>query len=121
MLAVSSGTALTADDSFIADSFTSFCRNWMEGKKFFNPKNIVCQQVDQLYVAEYTKVSDIFEARVKKTKYAAAPYVGILKYNELTFRSCGGTYEKALQGGFSCSGQYPVTELFRYANGRWEY
>ena len=67
-------------------------------------------------VVTYRDYGDEFTVELRPTGHAAAPYVGILRYNEQIF-SC------AEVAGENCtlSSSIPVTEIFRYQGGRWIY
>ena len=59
--------------------------------------------------------ADDFEIELRPTGYPRAPFVGLLRYTEQQVscqtpnRACGVTAAT------------PVTEIFRYQNGRWVY
>jgi hypothetical protein len=57
-----------------------------------------------------------FAVELRPTGYAAAPYVGILRYSEQIF-SC----RDIAANDCTLSSQIPVTEIFRFQNGRWVY
>jgi hypothetical protein len=57
-----------------------------------------------------------FETELKPTGHPAAPYVGLLRYREELY-TCS---DKATKN-CSVSTHTPVTEIFRFQNGRWIY
>lgn len=64
----------------------------------------------------YRTVSTDFSTRLKETHNAAAPFVGILTYMENTYR-CEG----AAPGDCRLVQSQPVTEIFPFKDGRWQY
>jgi hypothetical protein len=66
-------------------------------------------------LASYKSYSD-FRVELRPTGYPRAPYVGILRYEERVHRCANAAGRKC--GVASVS---PVTEIFRYQNGRWIY
>ena len=61
----------------------------------------------------YTGYGDDYRMELKPTGHAAAPYVGILRYQQLRCADAARTCKVA--------GRSPVTEIFRFQNGRWVY
>jgi hypothetical protein len=57
-----------------------------------------------------------FQIELKTTGHAQAPYVGILRYRESLYQCAD---QKATQ--CSVAETTPVTEIFRFQNGRWVY
>jgi hypothetical protein len=66
--------------------------------------------------ASYRGYSDDFTTELRPTGHPSAPYVGLLRYTELMY-SCPSA------GATDCTvaSRVPVTEIFRYENGRWSY
>lgn len=73
------------------------------------------------YRASYKELGQILGSRVKKTGHNGTPYVGVMKYYEVIFVSTGETPEAAKQGPFAKESERTVTEIFRYAKGKWLY
>ena len=67
-------------------------------------------------VVTYRDYGDDFTVELRPTGHAVAPYVGILRYQEQVF-SC----RNLGSNDCSLSSQIPVTEIFRYQDGRWVY
>ncbi len=123
---LSPGPALYAADP-VQDaevSFKLFNQHWMENLYSREAKNkaaVVCKQVDDGFVAEYTGYSRAYSARTKKTDCRETPYIGILNYQEQTFVSRARTYEEAINGQFKLYQECPVTEIFSFSGGKWRY
>jgi hypothetical protein len=64
----------------------------------------------------YRTVSTDFSTQLKETHNAAAPFVGILTYMENTYR-CEG----AAAANCRLVQSAPVTEIFPFKDGRWQY
>lgn len=64
----------------------------------------------------YRGYSDDFRVELRPTGYAGAPYVGLIRYAEHLF-TCSDP------GATRCGVTHttPVTEIFRFQNGRWVY
>jgi hypothetical protein len=62
----------------------------------------------------YRGYADDFKVELKPTGSTAAPYVGLLRYQE---------HQCAAGGGSTCkvTGTTAVTEIFRFQGGRWVY
>lgn len=65
---------------------------------------------------EYRGVSDDYQMELRPTGHPAAPFVGILRYTEKIY-SCRG----ADAANCSVASASPVTEIFRFQDGRWVY
>jgi hypothetical protein len=57
-----------------------------------------------------------FDIEIKPTGYAVAPFVGILRYSEQLFRCTDASATRC-----RIVSTVPVTEIFRFQNGRWVY
>ena len=64
----------------------------------------------------YRGYGDDYSVELRPTGHPSAPYVGLLRYTELMY-SCPSPGSKDC----SISSRVPVTEIFRYENGRWSY
>jgi hypothetical protein len=64
----------------------------------------------------YRGYTDDFRVELRATGYPGAPFVGLIRYGEQLF-TC------ADPGATRCGVSHttPVTEIFRYQNGRWVY
>jgi len=64
----------------------------------------------------YRGYGDDYSVELRPTGHASAPYVGILRYQEQVY-SC----RDAQATDCSVASTIPVTEIFRFQNGRWVY
>lgn len=64
----------------------------------------------------YRGYSSEFSTELKPTGRPEIPYVGILQYSERVYRCTDATLERC-----SIASVVPVTEIFRFQNGRWVY
>jgi len=64
----------------------------------------------------YRVYGDEYSVELRPTGHARAPYVGLLHYTEHVY-SCETTEAESCHVASSV----PVTEIFRYQNGRWSY
>ena len=64
----------------------------------------------------YRGYGDRYSVELRPTGHARAPYVGLLHYTELVY-SCRTVEAESCQVASSV----PVTEIFRFRNGRWSY
>jgi hypothetical protein len=90
-------------------SFQSFASDWM--------KKMAAAEAHGKAAASggaYRGYDDEFKIELKPTGSTAAPYVGLLRYQE---HQCAGG------GGSSCrvTSTTAVTEIFRFQGGRWVY
>lgn len=93
-------------------SFQRFAKSWMD--KF---KELEAEKRNSAAVkagnASYRGYDGDFSIELRPTGHTAAPYIGLLRYTELVYHCAGEDC--------SVSSQVPVTEIFRYQNGRWIY
>jgi hypothetical protein len=100
-------------------SFKSFAAGWMDKMERVEERNRTSPKV-HVYGARnlitYKGYGGDFEIEVKHTGYAKAPFVGVLRYTEQLF-TC------ADEGATRCriASTVPVTEIFRFQDGRWVY
>ncbi len=97
--------------ALVRDSFTAFAQTWLD--KLQKKGGAVETQGS---VTTRRQLDGTFTTELRPTGQASAPYVGLLRYTEHVYR-CNGAGED------SCVVQaaIPVTEIFRYENGRWIY
>lgn len=123
-LAVSSD-AQAIDEKEACQLFESFQSEWMKKLTqhgIYGPEKVSFEEVkgQKKVVARYSELGEVKEARVKKTDSKGCPFVGILSYEEKICESEGTTRNDAAKGPFAC-GTRTVTEVFRFANGKWVY
>lgn len=123
-LAIGFGLALAAGDSAaesaaIPDkgrdvaraSFDRFAQGWMEKMHGLEAANR-----RQTGAAGFRGYGREYRTELKPTGYARAPYVGVLRYEEHEYRC-----EDAAASRCSVASTTPVTEIFRFQDGRWVY
>ncbi|ROQ91212.1 hypothetical protein [Desulfosoma caldarium] len=117
--------ALATDEKEAAQLFESFQSEWMKKLSqngLYGQKTISFQEIkgQKKVVARYSELGTITESRVKRTESKECPFVGVLTYEERICESDGPSGADAAKGPFSCWTR-TVTEVFRFANGKWVY
>jgi len=100
-------------------SFSEFARSWMakmEANEAQNRKNPTVQPGPSENIVTYRGFDEGFTVELRPTGHPAAPFVGILRYNEQVY-SCNGVDASMC----TVASSLPVTEIFRYQGGRWVY
>ena len=100
-------------------AFSEFATSWMaklEAAEIRNRKNPTVQSGPSPNRVTYRGFGEDFSMELQPTGHPAAPYIGILRYNEEVF-SC----RKVVDANCSAVSSVPVTEIFRYQSGRWIY
>ena len=100
-------------------SFDEFARGWMQKMERLETANRAKPAFSSqsgASVASYRGYEDGYEIELKPTGSKTAPWVGILRYHELTFLC-------ADKSTASCnpSKKMRVTEIFRFQGGKWVY
>ena len=73
------------------------------------------------YVARFTEIdASSVTAEVRPSKSKHFQYVARLRYHEMTYESEGKTRKAALKGPWKCVNVRRLTEMPRYAKGKWE-
>jgi hypothetical protein len=103
------------DAASVKASFDAFASAWMDRMQRVEDDNRRSPKYDGGRTS-YRGYGNDFRVEIKPTGYAPAPYVGVLRYEEQTF-GCSDA------GATECRmvSRIPVTELFRYQDGRWVY
>lgn len=103
----------------VEKSFQQFARDWMarahalEAKQRANPT--VRPGTDRP-VFTYRGFADDYEVELRPTGQSRSPYVGLLRYTEQVY-----TCPTASAEGCEIASSVPVTEIFRFQDGRWTY
>jgi hypothetical protein len=100
-------------------SFNEFAVSWMKKMERLETANRAKPSLESVAgatVASYRGYADEFKIELKPTGSKSAPWVGILRYNEMQF-SCASTAAKKC----SPSKTTRVTEIFRFQGGKWVY
>lgn len=105
------GRAETAFEGFVADWMTKVRK--MEKQARSKP-TVEPGARDPVFT--YRGYGDRYSIELRPTGQATAPYVGLLRYTEHIY-SCKSVKAEAC----SVASTVPVTEIFRYRNGRWSY
>ena len=112
ILAILAGVAIPAYSGYVekANKRLTINRN--------NPK--VTQEGGK-FVARFTEIdTSSVTAEVRPSKSAHFQYVARLRYHEMTYESEGKTRKAALKGPWKCVNVRRLTEMPRYAKGKWE-
>ncbi len=115
------------DDLLNSTGFNDFCVKWIGllNEKGCYSRDHVCVRKDEkdpgVIIAEYRKIGKILEKRVKKTTNEKVPYVGILKYYVVIYKSKGKSADEAIKGPFQKGEASITTEIFYYKDGKWIY
>jgi hypothetical protein len=100
-------------------SFDTFAREWMakaRGLEEHYRANPDVKLGSTAPVITYRGYGDEYTLELRPTGYPSAPYVGLLSYVEHVY-SCTRMDAQDCQVAAST----PVTEIFRYQDGRWTY
>jgi len=101
----------------VHESFAKFSSKWMDKvNRAAEEQKPTARRSASNTVVTYRDYTDDFTTELRPTGHASAPYVGILRYSEQIF-SC----RNIAANDCTMSSQIPVTEIFRYQNGRWVY
>lgn len=100
-------------------SFDEFAKGWMQKMAHLESQNRTSPKLASQsggMVASYRGYEPGYVIELKPTGSATAPWVGILRYHELT-------YMCADKSTASCapSKKMRVTEIFRFQGGKWVY
>jgi hypothetical protein len=100
-------------------SFDEFAKGWMQKMARLESQNRAKPTLGShsgATVASYRGYDGDYQIELKPTGSSTAPWVGILRYHELT-------YTCADQSTSSCSPskKMRVTEIFRFQGGKWVY
>ena len=100
-------------------AFDRFSADWMEKVRSLEEThraNPTVKQGASEPVVTYRGYGEDFSVELRPTGNARAPFVGLLRYTEHVY-SC----RDLEAGNCAIASSVPVTEIFRYANGRWSY
>jgi hypothetical protein len=100
-------------------SFKSFASGWMEKMERVETHNRERPQIrprGSRTLITYRGYGSDFKVEIKPTGYAPAPFVGVLRYSEQLY-----TCADARATRCRIASTTPVTEIFRFQNGRWVY
>ena len=121
------GSSKITHEPKILNSFDKFQKEWMDRlarRGTYGLKYLKIQENEYYkgrYDATYKELGKVERFRVKKTGLKSCPYLGILEYSELVYVHHGKSPEEARKGPFKKESEIAITEIFRYANGKWVY
>jgi hypothetical protein len=109
----------STDHERASDSLDAFASQWMNRMERVEDDNRRQPKVTRGPAApevSYRGYTNDFRVEIRPTGYPAAPFVGLIRYGEQLF-TC------ADQGATRCGVAHttPVTEIFRFQDGRWVY
>ena len=103
--------------------FLNFARQWLQRINLsyrFTPDNAELLDRDGDYVARYYRVEpETLSVKVKPSSHQSTPFVGVMRYVEFEYECPGQTPRAALSGPCAKVRGSRITEIFRYAEGRW--
>jgi len=105
-----------AGASAALDAFASQWMDRMERVEDDNRRKPTTVRGGAASEVTYRGYTNDFKVELRPTGYPAAPFVGLIRYGEQLFRC---TDAGATRCGVSQT--TPVTEIFRFQNGRWVY
>ena len=100
-------------------SFQRFVEDWMQKVRALEQKHRGKPTVKggtSRPLVTYRGYGDEYSVELHPTGHARTPYVGLLHYTEHVY-SCETVQAKSCR----IASSVPVTEVFRYRNGRWSY
>jgi len=100
-------------------AFERFAADWMtkvHSLEAINRANPQVKSGASEPIVTYRGYGDDYDLELRPTGHAKAPWVGLIRYTELLYscRSVSAT-------DCSVASSVPVTEVFRYTDGRWTY
>jgi len=103
-------------DEVAQHSFERFAEGWMEKVQELEEsqrKHPTVRPGASAPLVTYRGYGDDYSVELRPTGHAQAPYIGLLRYTEQVY-SCK-------QEECTVASTVPVTEIFRFQNGRWVY
>jgi hypothetical protein len=100
-------------------AFETFAADWMTKVRALEAHNRAHPQVQSgasRPVVTYRGYGSDYHLELRATGHAKAPWVGLLRYTELLYSCRSVTADDC-----NVASSVPVTEIFRYTNGRWTY
>lgn len=107
------------------ERFTQFAHTWVaklnRNHTASRSRMKISKNGDGSYHAKFHQFDgSTIICRVKRTKSAKVPFVGILKYKERIYQSVGDSENECRNGDFEPVRTIAVTEIFNYSNNRWQ-
>ena len=101
------------------ESFARFASRWMQGRRELEAEERQKPRIQRSAgkpLVIYRGYGADFSTQIQPTGRTAAPFVGLLQYTELLY-SCSD----AAATECTVASRIPLTEIFRYQDGRWHY
>jgi len=117
------GLLALAPSAQAAQSFDSFCAEWMNKlrvREHDNVSNVKYTQQGSRVVGTYTGYETV-PLRCQSKAKPGAPGVGTLVYNELHYRKSGDSVEAAKKSSPEVVEKVEVMEIFRFDGSAWKY
>ena len=117
------GLFALAPSAQAAQSFDSFCAEWMSKlavREHDNVQKVKYSSEGGRMVGTYTGYESA-PLRCQSKAKPGAPGVGTLVYNELHYRKAGDSIEKAKQSPPEVVEKVEVMEIFRFDGSAWKY
>jgi len=108
-----------AGDRRAEQAFERFAAGWMEKVRALEERHRESPTVKrgtERPLVTYRGYGDDYEVELRPTGRPRSPYVGLLRYTEYLY-SCRDVEASSC----SVASTVPVTEIFRYQDGRWSY
>jgi len=124
MVVVLSGNVSMAVDPKLEETFKAFCAEWMQKlavRERDNRAAIKWVNSPDGVSGEFVGYSTDNVCEVKEPVSPGATPVGTIQYRELRYRKVGPTKEEAAKSPDTAIEATEVTEIFRFAAGKWVY
>jgi hypothetical protein len=123
LMAITVGSA-RADDPAVESKFRSFCLEWMkklEARERDNRAGVRWKVGPSGVLGEFVGYSPEHTCHMNANHDPKAVPVGKITYRELLYRQTGASTSEAAANPPSVVEATEVTEIFRYASGKWVY
>jgi len=97
-------------------SLQTFAESWMERLARAEAQNRRSPSHSAASGVNYRGFGDDFRVELKSTGNPASPYVGVIRYLEHVYQ-CSDAQARKCQ----VTSRTPITEIFRFRDGRWIY
>lgn len=117
------GLLALAPSARAAQSFDSFCAEWMNKlavREHDNVSKVKYSQEGSRVVGTYTGYEQV-PLRCQSKAKPGAPGVGTLVYNELHYRKTGDSVDSAKKSSPELVEKVEVMEIFRFDGSAWKY
>jgi hypothetical protein len=118
------GTSAAASEQQIENSFRKFAQEYMTGLRRENCRSEAVSPVQSYENGYFIRSVDYngqWAVYLKKTDSKATPYIGMLTYQEKHLVRYAAEAKDLGPQSESVVSEVPVTEIFRYSAGSWQY